>query len=166
MTRGLVIGKFLPFHRGHRALIERAARRVYELDVIVCDAGWHMIPVQQRAAWIEEACAAMDVNARVITVDGDRYDVADDDSVGWAAITLELLGRAPDIVFTCEDYGDPYARALLHTRAGRARGRHLRNGGAGRASGASRLARSSGEGAFCPAGVCDRGGIHRQDHPR
>lgn len=121
MTRGLVIGKFLPFHHGHRALVERAARRVDELDVIVCDAGWHTIPVALRASWIYEICAELGINARVLTVDGDRYDVADDDSVGWAAITLELLGRAPDVVFTGEDYGDAYAQALgcIHERGDR-----------------------------------------------
>ncbi|ULE35497.1 AAA family ATPase [Mycobacterium sp. IDR2000157661] len=112
MTRGLVIGKFLPFHHGHRALIERAARRVDELDIIVCDAGWHQIPVERRAAWIDETCSGLGIRAKVLTVDGDRYDVADDDSAGWAAITLELLGRAPDVVFTGEDYGDAYAQAL------------------------------------------------------
>lgn len=121
MTRGLVIGKFLPFHRGHRALVEYAAARVDELDVIVCDAGWHTIPVTLRAAWIEEICAEIGVRARVHTVDGDRYAVSDDDSVGWAAITVEVLGRAPDVVFTGEDYGDAYAAALgcVHERTRR-----------------------------------------------
>ena len=121
MTRGLIVGKFLPFHRGHRDLLERAARGSDELYVIVCDADWHMIPAELRAQWIREAASSLEIPVHVLTVDGDDYCVADDDSEGWAAITLELLGMPPDVVFTGEDYGDRYARALgcRHERGAR-----------------------------------------------
>ncbi|MBV9849423.1 MAG: AAA family ATPase [Armatimonadetes bacterium] len=36
----------------------------------------------------------------------------DDDSPGWAAYTRQVLGYAPDVVFTSEDYGDAYAHHL------------------------------------------------------
>ncbi|OGW39558.1 MAG: histidine kinase, partial [Nitrospirae bacterium GWC2_56_14] len=38
--------------------------------------------------------------------------LADDDTTGWAAYTVQLLGSAPDAVFTSEDYGEGYARAM------------------------------------------------------
>ena len=47
--------------------------------------------------------------ARVIVVE----DVLPaDDSRAWAAYTREVLGYAPDLVFTSETYGDAYARFL------------------------------------------------------
>ena len=36
MTRGLVIGKFYPPHRGHKYLIDVATAQADQLDVIVC----------------------------------------------------------------------------------------------------------------------------------
>jgi NadR type nicotinamide-nucleotide adenylyltransferase len=36
----------------------------------------------------------------------------DDDSQGWAKLTVELLGYVPDAVFTSENYGDPYAKYM------------------------------------------------------
>jgi HTH-type transcriptional repressor of NAD biosynthesis genes len=36
----------------------------------------------------------------------------DDDSKAWADYTIKLLGQAPDIVFTSEAYGDPWARLM------------------------------------------------------
>jgi NadR type nicotinamide-nucleotide adenylyltransferase len=61
-----------------------------------------------RAEWLREIHAAQ-TNVRVlITPD----DLPDDDSPAWARRTLEILGRAPDMVFTSEDYGEPFSRAL------------------------------------------------------
>ena len=41
--------------------------------------------------------------------------LADDDSEGWAAFTLDILGYVPDAVFTSEAYGDPYASFMGST---------------------------------------------------
>ena len=35
-TKGLVLGKFMPLHKGHIHLIETAAAEVDELTVLVC----------------------------------------------------------------------------------------------------------------------------------
>src|SRR4051794_21488180 len=48
-------------------------------------------------------------NARVMVID-DRYD--ENDSRVWAENTIRWLGRAPDVVFTSEDYGDRYAELM------------------------------------------------------
>jgi hypothetical protein len=39
-------------------------------------------------------------------------DELDNDSQQWAQWTLKYLGRAPDVVFTSEDYGEPFARFM------------------------------------------------------
>src|SRR5262249_22709830 len=51
----------------------------------------------------------------------DRYD--ENDTAVWAANTIRWLGGPPDAVFTSEDYGDPYARAMgsVHVLVDRAR---------------------------------------------
>lgn len=105
MTRGLVIGKFHPPHRGHLHLIRAALAGADEVTVIVCERADQAISGALRAAWLRE----MAPQAHVIVVD----DVLPaEDSRAWAAYTREILGNAPDLVFTSERYGDSYARFL------------------------------------------------------
>lgn len=105
---GLVIGKFLPFHRGHEHLIETATRAVDELLVIVCSAVWHGIPVELRVRWIAESFPEV----RVVVIDQEERGLGEDGTEAWAAATLDALGRRPDVVFTSEDYGPGYAREM------------------------------------------------------
>jgi HTH-type transcriptional regulator, transcriptional repressor of NAD biosynthesis genes len=113
---GVVIGKFYPPHRGHGYLIDTALAAVDELTVIVCGKPEQAIPVELRAAWLRELHPA----ARVLAID-DWYP--DDDSRLWAELTIGWLGRAPDVVFTSEDYGEAWARHLgcRHVLVDRAR---------------------------------------------
>ncbi len=46
MTRGLVIGKFYPPHRGHKFLIETARSQVDSLVVLICDPGNEQPPAR------------------------------------------------------------------------------------------------------------------------
>lgn len=105
MTNGLVVGKFYPPHRGHRHLIDTALSQVDHLTVLVCDRPDQRIPAEQRANWLREIHPTADV--RVIPDPGH-----DDDSKFWADYTISVLGQAPDVVFTSEEYGEPYARYL------------------------------------------------------
>lgn len=107
-TRGVIFGKFYPPHRGHKFLIESAAAQVDELLVVVCDKPGQNPDATQRARWLREIHAAQPHIQIVLTPD----DLPDDDSPAWAARTLEILGRAPDLVFTSEDYGEPFSQAL------------------------------------------------------
>jgi NadR type nicotinamide-nucleotide adenylyltransferase len=102
-NRGLVIGKFYPPHRGHKHLIERALAETQSLVVIVCEKDTETIPGALRAKWLQ----AIHPAARVMLLTGEMP--GDDDSQGWARYTIDLLGYAPDAVFTSEDYGARYA---------------------------------------------------------
>lgn len=102
---GLVIGKFLPPHRGHHFLIETALAACRHLDVIVCRRSDDPIPAAERAAWLAE----LHPRAEVRVID-DHYD--GEDSALWARLTVEWLGRAPEVVFTSEAYGEAYAAHL------------------------------------------------------
>jgi NadR type nicotinamide-nucleotide adenylyltransferase len=102
---GLVIGKFYPPHRGHKLLIDVATAQSEQAVVIVCAKPTDTIPGELRGRWLQE----IHPDARVMVID-DRYD--ENDSRVWAENTIRWLGRAPDAVFTSEDYGDRYAELM------------------------------------------------------
>ena len=106
--RGLVIGKFLPFHRGHRHLIEQAAKGCDELHVIVVSSAWHMIPVELRARWVQRAFP----EAHVHIIDQAALGIPDWENELWAKAAIDCLGFAPDVVFSSEAYGEPWAREM------------------------------------------------------
>lgn len=99
---GVVIGKFLPPHHGHHFLINTALSQCAAVVVIICEKPDDPIPGHHRQTWLQEIHPDADV--RVID---DRYD--ENDSRIWAENTILWLGRAPDVVFTSEHYGDAYA---------------------------------------------------------
>lgn len=109
MTTGLVIGKFLPPHRGHKYLIDTACAAVDAVDVIVCQRNDDPIPADLRASWLREIHSDVRVH---LTVD----DIPDVDphrtSEAWARRTEAVLGYRPDIVFTSEEYGERFASYL------------------------------------------------------
>jgi NadR type nicotinamide-nucleotide adenylyltransferase len=103
--RGLIVGKFYPPHRGHKHLIDTARAQVDELSVIICQREGEVPAGELRAEWLRE----IHPDVRVILID-DTYDAQD--SRVWAENSIRWLGRAPDVVFTSEDYGDEFARHL------------------------------------------------------
>ncbi|MDX9723329.1 MAG: adenylyltransferase/cytidyltransferase family protein, partial [Myxococcota bacterium] len=54
MRRGLTLGKFAPFHRGHQLLVETALAEVDELFVMLYDTDLIDVPLQIRAGWIQQ----------------------------------------------------------------------------------------------------------------
>ena len=105
---GVVIGKFYPPHNGHHYLIRSASAQCGHLAVLVCWKPEQTVPIEVRMACLREEHPEVEVIAVPDTL-------GDDDTAGWAASTLEILGYAPDAVFTSEDYGDPYARLMGST---------------------------------------------------
>lgn len=99
---GLVIGKFLPPHLGHRYIIETALAQCSRVVVILCGKPTDPIPPHLRASWLKELVPA----AEILVID-DRYD--ENDTEVWARNTMRWLGRSPDAVFSSEVYGERYA---------------------------------------------------------
>ncbi len=117
MIRGLVVGKFYPPHLGHSHLIETALQQSDRLDVLVVDNPRYGIPAATRRNWLK----TLHPKAYFHIID----DIDDDDnSAHWATHTIELLGYAPDIVFSSEDYGDTYAKYLGATHVAVDKPRH------------------------------------------
>lgn len=104
MSLGVTIGKFYPFHRGHDHLIQSAKAQVERLVVVVGQRPQQELPGALRASWIEELHPEVEV---VVTLE----DIPNEPEP-WATRTLELLGRAPDLAFTSEDYGEAWATAM------------------------------------------------------
>lgn len=105
MKTGLVIGKFYPPHRGHKYLIDAAAKETDRLFVVVCRRQNQYIDVELRATWLR----AIHPSANVLIAEDIQKD---DDPHAWGAYIKEILGCTPDILFTSEEYGERYARIL------------------------------------------------------
>lgn len=103
--RGIVIGKFYPPHLGHNYLIDTALAQSDEVDVLVVDNPDYCILAEQRAEWLRTQHPTAHV--QIIP------DINDDDnSPAWALHTLRFLGYRPDVVFSSETYGKPWAQAM------------------------------------------------------
>lgn len=107
----MLLGKFLPPHDGHLHLIREAARQVDALTVLVCTLDGDPIPGALRAAWVRE-CAPPGV--RVVHVAEPLPQTPEEHPDFWP-IWVDVVRRHAgpvDVVFTSEDYGDPFARHL------------------------------------------------------
>jgi len=119
--RGLVLGKFLPYHAGHAHLIRTARSQVDELTVLVCSIAREPIPGATRFAWVAESHP----DCRVVHVAEDVPQTPDEHPEFWPIWTDLVRHHAGeiDVVFTSEDYGDELARRLgaRHVSVDRAR---------------------------------------------
>jgi HTH-type transcriptional regulator, transcriptional repressor of NAD biosynthesis genes len=113
MTRGLVIGKFLPIHKGHVALIEFAKTHCDELIVSMSRRADDVIDPDLRLGWIREIFKN-DFRVTVTVIDVNF----DDDSLPWderTKVWAELInGAYPEIsvLISSEEYGMPLAKHL------------------------------------------------------
>jgi len=106
---GLVIGKFRPYHFGHRYLITTAAQQCKSLTVVVVESPEDDFSGDHRAGWIIKDLPA--VNVKVVKV-LDTDDSTEISHWQWAEYTKLFLGFTPEAVFTSESYGDGWAKDL------------------------------------------------------
>lgn len=110
MRRGLVLGKFLPYHAGHAHLIRTARAQVDQLTVLVCSIAREPIPGETRFTWVSRSHP----DCRVIHVSEELPQAPEDHPDFWQ-IRTDVVRRYAgdvDVVFTSEAYGDPLARCL------------------------------------------------------
>ncbi len=110
MKKGLVIGKFLPLHKGHLALIEFALQHCEQLTVLACYSDQEIIPGETRLEWLNESFAT---NKRISNI-GFPYKEHElpntsvsskETALLWArAISTKIASI--DVVFSSEPYGD------------------------------------------------------------
>lgn len=96
--RGLVLGKFMPPHHGHRLVITTALAQAEQVALVVCTQSDDPIKSTQRVEWLTELYPTTQVF--VLTL---NFDVTNPQQ--WADHIQKLLGFPPDAVFSSEDYG-------------------------------------------------------------
>ncbi len=109
--RGLVLGKFLPPHLGHRYLIEFARAYVAELTVLVCSVEREPIPGALRYDWMRRWFP----DCRVVHVDDEVPQAPEEHPDFWPVWRALLRREAPrgfDVFFSSEAYGERVAEVM------------------------------------------------------
>lgn len=111
MTRGMVLGKFLPPHAGHVYLCEFARRWVDDLTIVVGTLEREPIPGARRVEWMREL---FPFDRVVHLTDENPQDPSEhpDFWAIWRASLERVLPAKPDVVFASEAYGERLAEIL------------------------------------------------------
>jgi HTH-type transcriptional repressor of NAD biosynthesis genes len=110
MTKAFVFGKFLPFHKGHEAMINFALSKCDFLTVLICCSDKENIPDTVRSSWIQKTFE----NEKKVEVRTFNYleselpntsESSESVSKIWADIFKKVL---PDysLLITSEEYGN------------------------------------------------------------
>lgn len=108
---GLILGKFMPPHRGHQALVDFGRRFVDRLTVLVCTLKKEPIPGDLRHAWMRELFPEADVLHVTDEVPSDPSEHPDFWSI-WQRLIRKYVPQGPDFVFASEPYGARLAEIL------------------------------------------------------
>ena len=113
MKRGLVIGKFMPLHQGHMALINFAVKQCDELIVSMSFTDADPIDAKLRFNWLRETLSTdKRIQVHHIPDDFDRPELPLKERTEIWAARITKVYPAIDCVFSSEDYGPPFAEAL------------------------------------------------------
>lgn len=117
VARALVLGKFMPLHRGHLALVEYACTKAHQVVVWLCAAEHEPLPGPLRMAWLEASFAqypkvvcryfAYREDGPLSSASAASWEVAR----AWADVIRRELGPI-DAVVSSEAYGDYLAQLL------------------------------------------------------
>ena len=120
---GLVVGKFCPFHNGHRKVLEAAAAQCECVIVLsYTSANFQHCSTVKREEWLKQAVKELNYNSAEVTVrvldSYAAYHGITDESSEFdhrqfcAKYLLNDLGTTVDAVFSSEDYGQGFADHL------------------------------------------------------
>jgi HTH-type transcriptional regulator, transcriptional repressor of NAD biosynthesis genes len=111
MTRGMVLGKFLPPHLGHAYLVDFARAYADDLTVVVGTLAREPIPGELRVQWMRELFPT--VRVVHLTDENPQYPHEHPDFWEiWKKSLLRVLPAPPDLVFASEAYGQELAQVL------------------------------------------------------
>lgn len=120
MKHGLVFGKFMPFHKGHEALINFARQHCAQLTVLICCSDQETLPAEVRLGWLQQTFAGVPgLNLQVLEYSEKELPNTSVSSVAvanvWADRFRALLPDC-DLVVTSEPYGELVAArmGILH----------------------------------------------------
>lgn len=117
--QGFVFGKFLPFHKGHQALIAFAATQCDELTVLICCSDQEEIPSNIRLGWIVETFKDYpNIRPQVLEYKESELpnssESSQDISRLWSLKFKEIVPRV-ELVVTSEPYGE-FVAAYMHIK--------------------------------------------------
>ncbi|HEX6191225.1 MAG TPA: AAA family ATPase [Chitinophagaceae bacterium] len=117
MKKGLVFGKFMPPHKGHLALIDKAYNNCDLLQVLLCYTKEEPIPGELRVEWMTQVL--MNYPSTILIPYCYNPQLLPNTSVAseevselWAAAFQQLVPDT-DILFTSEKYGE-YVSRFMH----------------------------------------------------
>jgi len=107
----MILGKFMPPHRGHRYLVDFARSYVQHLTVLVCSIESEPIPGELRFAWVRELFPYVEV---LHVTDENPQEPVDHPDFWriWRETIARAMPRLPGCVFTSESYGEKLAEVL------------------------------------------------------
>jgi NadR type nicotinamide-nucleotide adenylyltransferase len=110
-STGMILGKFMPPHRGHQHLIDYARKRTRHLTVLVCSLMNEPVPGHIRFEWMKELYPDLNI---VHVTDENPSEPGEHPEFWeiWTDTIRRNMPTAPDAVFTSESYGDELARRL------------------------------------------------------
>lgn len=113
MKKGLVIGKFMPLHKGHMKLIDYALNNCDTLTILVCGNKNDSIDSQLRFKWVCDIYEK-NKNVRVEYMENNLpcdKKFTDEDILEWCKY---IKSRFPNInmFFSSEKYGDYLAKFM------------------------------------------------------
>lgn len=108
-TTGMVLGKFMPLHKGHELLLRFASHYVDKLYVVV---DWNdVIDGERRCKWVRETVP----NAEVFYLNAPHPQAPEEHPDFWNVwrnSLLSIMPQKPDYVFASESYGTKLAEVL------------------------------------------------------
>jgi HTH-type transcriptional repressor of NAD biosynthesis genes len=115
--RGLVLGKFMPVHKGHLFLINTAIEQCENVFVMVCTSKFEPINGLMRYLWVKMIYED-NKNVEIIHVETENpqkpEECASTDifyNEFWVPTVRKNI-KSLDVVFTSEEYGDEFAQYL------------------------------------------------------
>jgi HTH-type transcriptional regulator, transcriptional repressor of NAD biosynthesis genes len=111
MTRGFILGKFMPPHAGHISLIEAGKRLVDELTILVCSLPDDPIPGERRVEWMK----SLFPGCRIKWHGAPAPQTPEDNPhfwPSWRRIVARAHPEPIDYLFAGESYGNELARQV------------------------------------------------------
>jgi HTH-type transcriptional repressor of NAD biosynthesis genes len=106
---GLVLGKFMPPHRGHLELLAHARAAASRLTVIVVSKPSDVIPPELRVAWMRELCP----DATILSLfDPDQVPEGPPNWPVWMRNIRRIYPTGPEVLISSESYGAELAARL------------------------------------------------------
>lgn len=113
MKRGLVIGKFMPVHKGHLALIDFASKQCDRLIVSMSFTHADPIPSHIRLQWLQQLLQSnpkIQVEISLDDFDDESLPLVERTKI-WAGFIKKRFPKI-DVLISSEEYGIPFAQHL------------------------------------------------------